>query len=159
MNDVFKLLDNLAIPYTKYDHPAVFTVEEADKYVSPTKACHSKNLFVCNKKKTIYYLIVMEAHKKADLKNIASLIGSERLSFAVPDKLLHFLGLTPGAVSPFGLINDKKHEVIVVIDTEFLQQELLGFHPNLNTATIVINNNDFKKYLTRTRNKIIFINI
>lgn len=156
MNDVYQVLKNLNISYTRYNHPAVYTVEEADKYVSPINACHSKNLFVCNKKKTAYYLIIMEAHKKVDLKNIASLIGSDRLSFASSERLLHFLGLTPGAVSPFGLINDKNHEVTAVIDADFIKNDLLGFHPNMNTTTIVINNKDFKKYLTHTGNKILY---
>ncbi|MDH5532992.1 MAG: prolyl-tRNA synthetase associated domain-containing protein [Candidatus Pacebacteria bacterium] len=155
-NDIYKVLKDLNINYQKIDHPAVFTTQEADQYQLEEGTCHSKNLFLRNKKKTNYYLVVMEADKKFDIKSFSEKLGEKKLSFASPEDLMKYLHVTPGSVSPFTLINNKEKNVTVFIDQDLMDYKQAGFHPNINTATLVINTDDFKRYLSWTNNKIIY---
>lgn len=157
MKSVADVLHSLNIPFESYDHPAVFTVAEADAIDRKIPAGHSKNLFLHNKKKDTYYLVVVPSTKRVDLKGLAAKLGESRLSFASPERMQQYLGLTPGSVSPFGLINDKDHLVHAVIDEELLQSEKVGFHPNINTGTYVVTREDFKKYLAWTGNMISYV--
>jgi len=150
MKDIYAVLDNLDIKYEKFEHQAVFTVEEADKANINIPAKHTKNLFLRNKKKTKFYLVVLPAHKKFNLGVFAILINDKHLSFASPETLKHYLGLSPGSVSPFGLINDAEKEVIVYVGKSLLEAGQVAFHPNQNDATLVINSSDFKKFLKAT---------
>lgn len=147
MKDVFLFLDNLEIPYQVHHHPAVFTVEEADALHQNIDAAHTKNLFLRNKNKSQYYLVVVASHKRVDLKRLQNRLQESRLSFGSPDKMKAMLGLTPGSVSPFGLINDQHTSLKIVIDEELLAAEKVGFHPNINTATVVLATQDFLKCL------------
>ncbi len=156
MSTIEQALSNLGIKYKKYDHPPVFTVEEAKKYSINIGAGETKNLFLRNDKGDKHYLVTLPGDKRADLKRLSVLLGESKLSFASPERLKQYLDLTPGSVSPFGLINDKSKEVIVVVDNDLLQFETLGYHPNINTATLVVSRDDFKKFLGSTGNKIIF---
>ena len=106
-------------------------------------ATHCKNLFLRNQKGNRHYLVVLEHSKRADLKAVADQIGDGKLSFASPERLMTHLGLTPGSVSPFGLINDRDHAVRVVLDRDLKSADALAFHPNINTATFVIAAADF----------------
>jgi Ala-tRNA(Pro) deacylase len=154
MQDIYQVLNKLNIKYEKYEHPAVFTVEDAQKYDINFDCTKTKNLFLRNKKGDKHYLIVLEGQKRANLKNLETLLGENNLSFASSEKLLKYLGLTPGSVSPFGLINDVNKEVEVVIDKELITSPKVGFHPNINTATLVVSSLDFKKFLDWTGNKV-----
>lgn len=156
MNTIYDVLTDLKIEFEKIEHPAVFTVEEADKYHINSNAVTSKNLFLRNKKGDKLYLFVLESSKTADLKKLADFLQIGRLSFASPERLMKYLQLTPGSVSPFGLINDKKNEVTVIIDTDLLQGDKVAFHPNINTATLVISRDDFLKFLNWTQNEVRF---
>jgi Ala-tRNA(Pro) deacylase len=158
-NSIFPVLQNLEINYQKIDHPPVFTTSEADKYPLEEGVCHSKNLFLRNKKKTNYYLVVMEAEKQFDIKKFASQIGETRLSFASADDLMKYLQVTPGSVSPFTLINNIQKNVNVVIDQDLMSYQKVGFHPNINTATVIISSDDFKKYLSYTKNKVDYLKL
>ncbi|MCK5212018.1 prolyl-tRNA synthetase associated domain-containing protein [Candidatus Parcubacteria bacterium] len=153
MKDIYVVLDNLNIKYEKFEHQAVFTVEEADKANIDIPAKHTKNLFLRNKKKTKFYLVVLPAHKKFNLKEFAILINDKHLSFASPEKLKQYLGLIPGAVSPLGLINDLGKEVIVYVDKSLVEAGKVAFHPNRNDATLVIDSSGFIKFLKTTGNK------
>ncbi len=153
MKDIYAVLDNLDIKYEKFEHQAVFTVEEADKANIDIPAKHTKNLFLRNKKKTKFYLVVLPAHKKFNLKGFSASINDKHLSFASPETLKHYLGLSPGSVSPFGLINDSDKKVIVYIDKTLLKPGQVAFHPNQNDATLVIGASDFMKFLETTGNK------
>ncbi len=159
MNDIYKILQHLEIEYEKYEHPAVFTVEEAAQYDRGIDAGKSKNLFLRNKKGNKHFLIVVESTKKVDLKQLSTLLNESKLSFASPERLKEHLGLTPGSVSPFGIINDADKLVNVIIDTGLLQYERVGFHPNINTATLAIKTDDFKKFLDSTGNKITYLDL
>jgi Ala-tRNA(Pro) deacylase len=108
----------MGIAYTRHEHPPVFTVVEAERYWKDIEATHCKNLFVRNKKGNAHYLVVVERSKRVDLKRLAVAVGDDRLSFASPDRMARLLGLTAGAVSPFGLINDVERHVIVVLDAD-----------------------------------------
>lgn len=152
-------LTALAIPFTRHEHPPVATVGEAMHHWAGIDATHCKNLFLRNQKGNRHYLVVLTASKKADLKAVAEQIGDGKLSFASPERLMTSLGLTPGSVSPFGLINDKEHLVRVVLDREFQAATRLAFHPNINTATLTIAAADFKKFLDACGNPVQYVTI
>jgi Ala-tRNA(Pro) deacylase len=125
-------------------------VEEAEHHWTPIDAAHAKNLFLRNKKGDRHYLVVLGHRKQADLRWLAARLGDDRLSFGSPDRLLAHLGLTPGAVSPFGLINDPGHRVRLVIDQDFKSADHVAFHPNVNTATVRLARADFERFLAWT---------
>ncbi len=147
---VYDTLDRLGIQYTRYEHPPVFTVEEAERHWAGIDAAHCKNLFVRNQKGDRHYLVIVGKDKRVDLKSLAARLGADRLSFASADRLRKHLGLTPGAVSPFGLINDRAGAVIVVLDTELTGAARIAFHPNVNTATLAVAFADFQRFLDST---------
>lgn len=147
-------LRELGIAYTRYAHPPVATVEEASAHWAGIDATHCKNLFLRNQKGTRHYLVVLTASKKADLRAVADQIGDGKLSFASPERLMAHLGVTPGSVSPFGLINDREHIVRVALDRDFQQAARLAFHPNINTLTFTIAAGDFTKFLTASGNPV-----
>lgn len=158
-NNIYQVLKDLNIPYQKIEHPAVFTTAEADKYSLPKNTGHSKNLFLRNKRKTNYYLVIMEADKKFDMKQLALKVEDSRLSFASPNDLMKYLKITPGSVSPFTLINNEENNVKVIIDQDLINYSKAGFHPNDNTATLIVATDDLKKYLQSTGNKFEIIKL
>ncbi len=147
---VYDTLDRLGIQYTRYEHPPVFTVEEAERHWAGIDAAHCKNLFVRNQKGDRHYLVIVGKDKRVDLKSLAARLGADRLSFASADRLMKHLGLTPGAVSPFGLINDRARAVIVVLDADLTEAPRIAFHPNVNTATLAVAFADFRRFLDST---------
>ncbi len=151
---VYRALDALAIPYTRHEHPPVFTVEEAERHWSGIDATHCKNLFLRNKKGNAHYLVVVERTTPVDIRKLTAALGEDRLSFASPERLATHLGLTPGAVSPFGILNDHAHAVIVVLDAALRDAARVGFHPNVNTATITLAFADFERFLASRGNPI-----
>lgn len=154
---VYEALERLGISYAKHDHPPVFTVEEAEKHWENIEGAHCKNLFLRNKKGNRHYLVILESAKRADLKILNAKLGEDRLSFASPERLRRYLGLETGAVSPFGLINDSKNEVEVVIDQDLKKAERVNFHPNVNTATVGLDFTDFEKFLSWCGNRIRYL--
>ena len=145
---VYEALESLDISYVRHEHPPVFTVEEAEKHWEEISGAHCKNLFLRNKKGNRHYLVVLESAKRADLKALEKQLGEDRLSFASPERLMRYLGLDTGAVSPFGLLNDGQKEVRVIIDQDLQEAETVNFHPNVNTATIGLSFSDFQKFLS-----------
>src|SRR5438093_5751622 len=113
---VRRRLDELGIAFERYAHPPVATVEEAEQHWAGIDATHCKNLFLRNQKGTRHYLVILKHTKKADLRAVADQIGDGKLSFASPERLMTHLALTPGSVSPFGLIHDAHHHVRLAID-------------------------------------------
>jgi Ala-tRNA(Pro) deacylase len=152
-------LDALGIAYTRHDHPPVFTVEEAEAHWRDIDAVHCKNLFLRNQKGTRHYLVVAERHAAVDLERLAVLLGDDRLSFASPERLAKYLGLTPGSVSPFGLINDAARHVIVAVDATLREAATIAFHPNVNTATLVLARSDFERFLASTGHVVRWIRL
>ena len=146
MKQVLDFLDQHDIAYTVYHHPAVFTVEEGKKQKIHIPGAHTKNLFLRNKEKTRFFLYSLLAEKRADLKQLAKRLNTSRLSFARPEYLWQYLKLKPGSVSPFGLLNDLEHRVEYLVDQELWNADLVGFHPNDNTATITLTRKDFHRF-------------
>lgn len=159
MSDIYTILKKLNIDYIKHDHPAVFTVEEADKHFPDINACHTKNLFLRNKKGNSHYLVLIKSEKRANLKEIGKYLNENRLSFASPKRLLKYLSLTPGSVSPFGLINDTNKEVTVLIDQDILECGRVALHPNVNTSTLELTSKDLKKFLDYSENKLMILRL
>ncbi len=147
MNTVLQFLDHHQIDYQLYHHPPVFTVEEGKKQKIHIPGAHTKNLFLRNKEKTHFFLYSLPADKRADLKSLAKLLRVSRLSFASPDFLWQYLRLKPGSVSPFGLLHDKTCQVKFILDKALWEADLVGFHPNVNTATIVLKQTGFRHFL------------
>lgn len=144
---VYQALEDLGIRWTRYEHPAVFTVEEAERHWSEIPATHCKNLFLRNKKGTTHYLAVVESSRRVDIGALTARLDEDRLSFGSPERLAQYLGLTPGSVSPFGLIHPAAKDVRVVIDAGLRRAKEVAFHPNINTATIVLAWPDFERFL------------
>jgi Ala-tRNA(Pro) deacylase len=150
---VYEVLEKLGIAFTRHEHPPVYTVEQAEQHWENITGAHCKNLFLRNKKGNRHYLVIIESSKQADLKSLSHKIGEDRLSFASEKRLMNYLGLEAGAVSPFGLINDSQKEVEVIIDSDLRGAGKVNFHPNVNTATVGIDFSDFEKYLSWCGNR------
>lgn len=159
MKDIYKILDELAIPYTRHDHPAVFTCEEADKYDLQIPGGHTKNLFLRNRKGDKHFLVIIPSTKMVDLKKLEGQISEKKIAFASPERMLLILGVTPGSVTPFGLINDEEKNTVVIVDKALWENEILNFHPNVNTATLGVKREDFKRFLEWCGNKVISLEL
>lgn len=151
---VLALLDSLGIPYTRIEHPPVFTVDQARAHWRDLDGAHCKNLFLRNKKGKRHYLVILEETKSADLKALTRFLEEDRLSFASPERLKRYLGLEPGAVSPFGLMNDTRGEVQVLVDQDLMGAAQIYFHPNVNTATVGLSFADFERFLEHSGHRI-----
>ena len=144
--ELLDLLTQINIKYTNHEHPAVFTVEEADLQHEGIEGVHSKNLFFKDKKKKLF-LVVTLSDKSIVIKEVAKKIGAKSPSFGKPDLLAQVLGVIPGAVTPFAIVNDENHDVKVILDEEMMENELLNFHPLENTATTTISSKDLIKFM------------
>lgn len=142
----FSHLDKLGISIQTQTHPPVFTVEEAKKYCEHLPGMHLKNLFLKDKKDQLW-LVVAENDKLIDLKRLRKKIGSGHLSFGKPEILAKTLGVIPGSVTPFGLINDSSLSVRIIIDSDVIKNPLLNFHPLTNTATSSITPKDLIAFI------------
>jgi len=158
-SQVYSALDALGIVYTRYDHPPVFTGEDAALHWADIPARGMKNLFLRNKKGDRHYLVILPIEKEADLRRLVKLIGDDRFSFASPDRLAKHLGLTPGSVSPFGLLNNPSHSVQVIVDTDLRGAGLLIFHPNLNSHSVTISGPDLERFLKSTGHVVRWMNL
>jgi Ala-tRNA(Pro) deacylase len=156
---VFEALDRLGIRYDSYEHPAVFTSEDAGQHWSGIGGTPVKNLFLRNKKGDREYLVILGIEKRADLKQLVKIIGDDRFSFGSAERLMHTLGLTPGSVSPFGLIHENSRAVQVVLDADLRGAERLIFHPNINTASVTISFADLQTFLASTGNAVRFVTL
>lgn len=147
-NRTYALLRELRIPYTKVDHAPAMTMEDclAVDQALGTQMC--KNLFLCNRQKTEFYLLMMPGDKKFHTKILSKQLGVSRLSFAGDEPMLELLDIRPGAVSVMGLMNDKAHRVQLLIDQDLLKEEFLGCHPCVNTSSLRISLQDLlEKFL------------
>lgn len=144
---VLEALDAMKIPYKRFVHPPVATVKEAEKYSNLHPGAHCRNLFLRDKPGKKHYLVILRVETDVNLIGLARHFGGGRLSFASNERLFRYLGVLPGAVSPFGLIHDKAHEVIVVLDQSILEADTAGFHPNVNTSTLVVEVKDLLRFV------------
>ncbi len=159
MKTVEQFLQENGIDYILKEHPAVFTCQEAKEHCCDVQGVGSKNLFLRDDKKKRYFLVVLPSEKRADLKNLAEIFGVKKISFASDEDLKQKLGLEPGGVSIFGLLNDEDVEVELYMDREFYEAGLVHFHPNRNTASIEISKEMLKKFLDLIKHHLNVIDI
>jgi Ala-tRNA(Pro) deacylase len=148
--NLFAFLDRHGIATRTVEHPALHTVEESQALRGAIPGAHTKNLFVKDKKGTLF-LIVAEETRVIDLKTLHKAIGAQgRLSFANADQMLNLLGVAPGSVTAFGVVNDEDGEVRVVLDAGLLAHDMLNCHPLTNTATTTIARDDLLAFFAAT---------
>ena len=147
----YDYLDKLGIGYQRTDHEAANTMEACNVIDAVLGVIICKNLFLCNRQKTVFYLLMMPGDKKFKTKELSAQINSARLSFAEPEDMLKYLDIEPGAVSIMGLMNDKDHAVQLLIDEDVLKDEELGCHPCVCTSSLRMKTKDvIEKFLPAT---------
>ncbi len=139
-------LDALGIGYVRHDHPPLFTVEDSKALRGDLPGGHCKNLFLRDRKGAMWLVVCLE-DRAVDLKALGALLGGARLSFGSADRLMRVLGVVPGAVSPFALINDTGAEVRVILDKAMLAHRPLNYHPLVNTVTIAVSPEDLVRFV------------
>lgn len=144
--DLITRLDDLGIAHETIDHPAVFTVEEAHAHTAHLPGGYCKSLFLKDKKGGLWLLVCLD-HRRIDMNRLSKVLGCPRLSFGKPDLLLDALGVTPGSVTPFALINDADRRVRPLLDKAMLDHELLNYHPLTNEATTTIKAADLPVFI------------
>ncbi|MBQ5969617.1 MAG: prolyl-tRNA synthetase associated domain-containing protein [Clostridia bacterium] len=155
---VLAALDALHIPYEVIEHPPVHTMEEMDALGVFTKGEACKNLFLRNASGKIHYVVSLCKDKHPDIQTtLRSQLGSSRLSFGSDERLMKHLGLLPGAVSPFGILNDPTHDVVVALDRDLLNRDVVGFHPNVNTAFVWLKPADLVRFVEAQGNDLLWI--
>ncbi len=157
-DELLSVLTQIDIEYTNHEHPAVYTVEEADLHHQGIDGVHSKNLFFKDRKKNLI-LVVTLSDKPIKIKEMGNKIGAKGLSFGKPDLLEEVLGVIPGAVTPLAVINDETNRVKVILDQEMMDHDLLNFHPIVNTATTTIASKDLIKFMEHCKQNFEIIRI
>ena len=138
----YDVLDRLGIAYQRTDHERADNMEACNVIDAVLGVIICKNLFLCNRQKTAFYLLMMPGDKKFKTKELSKQIGSARLSFADPEDMLKYLDIEPGAVSVMGLMNDREHRVRLLIDEDVLKDEYIGCHPCVCTSSLKIRTAD-----------------
>ena len=138
----YDLLDRLGVAYDRVDHDPAMTMEDCQEADRILQATICKNLFLCNRQQTAFYLLMIPDTKVFHTKDLSAQIGSARLSFAKPEYMEEFLDITPGSVSVMGLMNDTEHRVQLLIDEDVLTGEYIGCHPCINTSSIRLKTKD-----------------
>lgn len=156
---VFDYLDQASIPYEWYEHPEAPTIEIARQYWRNDGSKHCKNLFFRNHKGNRHYLVVFDCDQQMAIHDLEHRLHQGKLSFASEQRMDRYLGLRPGSVSPFGLINDTENHVHLFLDSTLKDQPSLSFHPNDNTATVVISREAFQRFLDICGNSYEYIDL
>lgn len=159
IDKVLDYLNNKGIEYSWYTHQEAPTIEIARTQWRNDGSKHCKNLFFRNHKGNRHYLVVLDCEQDLDIHDLEHRLHQGKLSFASPQRMERYLGLTPGSVSPFGLINDEESHVHLFLDANLKKYDSLSFHPNDNHATVVISQNEFMRYLTEVGNSYEFIEL
>lgn len=139
---VYDLLDKLGICYQRIDHEAAMTMEACAAIDEALEATICKNLLLCNRQNTAFYLLMLPGDKPFKTKDLSSQIGSSRLSFAAPEYMESYLDITPGSLSILGLMNDTENHVQLLIDEDVLKGEHIGCHPCINTSSLRLRTED-----------------
>ena len=147
----YDFLDRLGIAYQRTDHERADNMEACNVIDAVLGVVICKNLFLCNRQKTVFYLLMMPGDKKFKTKELSHQINSARLSFADPEDMLKYLDIEPGAVSVMGLMNDTGHDVQLLVDEDVLKDEYIGCHPCVCTSSLKIRTQDIlEKFLPAT---------
>lgn len=153
--ETYDYLTQKGIEYEVTEHKAVFNMAELDEVKLPYPECDAKNLFVRDDKKRNYYLITVKGNKRVNLKEFRKQNGTKPLTFASPEDLLAIMGLTPGSVTPLGVLNDTELKVHAFIDKDFLAEpQIIGVHPNDNTATVWLKAEDLIRLMREHGNTV-----
>ena len=156
---VLQTLKELGIPYVIHEHPPVPTVEEALPYWDQIEATHCKNLFFRNHKGNRHYLVILRHDRQLNIRDLEQRLKQGKISFASAHRMERYLGLAGGSVSVFGLINDEENHVHLFLDAALQKAEKISFHPNENTATVVISMKSFITFLEWIGNSHEFIQL
>lgn len=155
---LYKRLHELEIGFEYHEHPPAPTIEVAVEYWKDIKeTTHCKNLFFRNHKGNRHYLVILDHSRNLAIHDLEKMLRQGKLSFASPERMMKFLGLKPGSVSPFGLIHDTEHHVHLFLDEQITKLPSISFHPNDNTASLVIKFSDFLQFLDATGNTYEFL--
>ena len=156
----YDFLDDLNIQYQRVDHDAADTMEICEEIDKTLGAVICKNLFLCNRQQTSFYLLMIPADKVFKTKDISAQIGSSRLSFATAEHMEKYLDITPGSVSVLGLMNDTENAVRLLIDNDVLKEDYFGCHPCINTSSLKIKIADLiEKIIPALKHKPIFVTL
>jgi Ala-tRNA(Pro) deacylase len=156
---LYLILEQHGITFDYYEHPAAPTIEDALRNWKDIDSTHCKNIFFRNHKGNRHYLVIMEYSRPLAIHDLEKRLKQGKLSFASPPRLEKYLGVKPGSVSLFGLINDTDNHVHVFLDEKLKEAERLSFHPNDNTASLVINHEGFMKFLEWSGNTYEFLKL
>ncbi len=156
---VYERLEKLNIAYSYYEHPPAPTAEIAAQYWKDIEAAHCKNLFFRNHKGNQHYLVIFHYLQNLLIRDLEQRLKQGKLSFASPERMYRYLKITPGSVSPFGLIHDENRHIIVFLDENLQKYDRISFHPNLNEASLVISFADFLRYMQTVGNTYSFLSL
>ena len=159
IDKVLGYLNEKGYEYSWYTHPEAPTIDIARQYWKQDGSKHCKNLFFRNHKGNRHYLVVLDCERDLDIHDLEKRLHQGKLSFASPQRMEKYLGLQPGSVSPFGLINDTENHVHLFMDKNLKEEKSLSFHPNDNHATVVIEAGEFMRYLNAVGNSFEFIEL
>jgi Ala-tRNA(Pro) deacylase len=157
--ELYELFGELGIQYEYHEHPPLATIDDAIIHWKEYNAGRCKNIFFRNHKGNRHYLVILEHLAKLDIRDLEQRLRQGKLSFASDQRLMKYLGVEPGSVSPFGLINDPENHVHLFIDEKLAGCDRLTFHPNVNTASVVVSKSDFMKFLEHSGNSYEFLKL
>ena len=140
-------LQELGIAFDVVEHPPAFTTEQADSYIEGMEGVRTKSMFLTNRKKTQYYLLIMDDKKRLDMDDFKVQVGADRIRMASLDSLAEKMTLPAGTVSPFGLLNNEEKDILVYFDKDIVSEDIMTFHPNTNEKTIFIKSKDLFRFL------------
>ena len=158
-DNVLRQLEAWNIPYQLYQHPPLHTAEQAIAYWKDIDAQHCKNLFFRNHKGNKHYLVVFDWKRQLPIHLIEKMLRQGKLTFASPERMMRYLGVEPGSVSPFGLLNDTENHVILFLESGLKDVREISFHPNDNRYTVVISRESFRRLLDLLGNTYVFLDI
>ncbi|MDU4378416.1 MAG: prolyl-tRNA synthetase associated domain-containing protein [Anaerococcus vaginalis] len=149
--DQYKMVENklneLEIDFKIVDHPPAFTTEEADKYIEGHDGVRTKSMFLTDRKKKNFYLVILDDYKRLDMDRFKDIVGEKKVKMASENSLMEKMKLPAGTVSPFGLLNNEDHDIKFFMDKEIADEEIMTFHPNTNDKTLFLKTKDLYKYL------------
>ena len=157
--ELYEVLAKLDIRFEYHEHPPLATIEEAIVHWKDYDSGRCKNIFFRNHKGNRHYLVILEHLRQLDIHDLEKRLRQGKLTFASDARLKKYLGLEPGSVSPFGLINDHDNHVHLFIDEKLKEYERLAFHPNVNTASLVLSKSDFLRFLEYSGNTWEFLKL
>ena len=157
--ELYDLFEKLSIEFEYHEHPPIATIAAAKLHWKDYNSGRCKNIFFRNHKGDRHYLVILEHLRQLNIRDLEKRLRQGKLTFASDKRLRKFLGIEPGSVSPFGLINDRERHVHLFIDEKLGEFDRLAFHPNINTASLVISRSDFLKFLQYTGNTYEFLRL